>query len=269
MRRLVLALACALMVPAVAIAQAPSPSPVPHLQTLCLRIVAPDVTSVVELIRMLDEGLARIVGQVPCREPFVEGVDGGPVPTAELTASPTPTAAPAAWRNRGSFRYRWEPPEDEAEGYLLEDRFVLRVIPDHGCARGLEVTLEDEYGESPRGRRTGRANEGRTTRVSFENDMNWYPDTVRVTAIRCITAASTFDEGTWRVGTDIRPGAYRGQADGDSACYWERLRGFGGEIRDIIANDLVIGRGQVVVRIRSSDRGFSSRNCGTWRRIGS
>lgn len=80
--------------------------------------------------------------------------------------------------------------------------------------------------------------------------------------------AVSFGEGTWRVGRDIRPGTYRSRSDGDDLCYWERLRGFSGDVDDIIANDAISSRGPVVVRIASSDRGFMTRGCATWRRIG-
>jgi hypothetical protein len=70
----------------------------------------------------------------------------------------------------------------------------------------------------------------------------------------------SFGEGIKIVGTDIAPGTYRSR--GGSGCYWERLRGFGGSVDDIIANDNVTG--PTVVIIKGTDKGFSSRRCGTW-----
>jgi hypothetical protein len=71
---------------------------------------------------------------------------------------------------------------------------------------------------------------------------------------------TSFGEGTYIVGTDLRPGTY-GSPGGD-LCYWERLRGFSGETAEIIANDLPSG--QAIVTIRQSDKGFRSSGCGTW-----
>lgn len=76
-------------------------------------------------------------------------------------------------------------------------------------------------------------------------------------------AASTFGEGTFRVGNEIRPGTYK--APGGDGCYWERLSGFSGDFDDIIVNGGF--QKNVVVEIQPSDAGFSSSNCGQWTRI--
>src|SRR5690606_11028225 len=77
------------------------------------------------------------------------------------------------------------------------------------------------------------------------------------------TPASSFGDGTYVVGGHIRPGTYR--ASGGSRCYWERLSNFTGELRDIQATSY--GRSNPTVTISSADAGFSTSNCGTWRRI--
>ena len=73
---------------------------------------------------------------------------------------------------------------------------------------------------------------------------------------------SDIPEGTWLVGDEVLAGTYA--TEGGDACYWTRLSGFGGELGDIIANN--IGAGKQVVEIRSTDAGFSSRGCGVWSR---
>lgn len=80
-----------------------------------------------------------------------------------------------------------------------------------------------------------------------------------------ITAAADegFGDGTFIVGIDISPGTWRTPAG--TQCYWARLRGFGGSLDDIIANDNA--RGSAVVTIQPSDQGFTSRRCGTWTKI--
>jgi hypothetical protein len=76
-----------------------------------------------------------------------------------------------------------------------------------------------------------------------------------------LAATGSFGGGTKRVGSDITPGTYRTRS-APNDCYWERLRGFSGELKDIIANDF--GSGYQVVTISATDKGFSSSRCGTW-----
>jgi hypothetical protein len=73
-----------------------------------------------------------------------------------------------------------------------------------------------------------------------------------------------FGAGTWNVGSDIAAGRYF--ADPATNCYWERRRGNGGTIADVIANDFVdYNAGQLIVDILSSDFSFDTDNdCGTW-----
>jgi hypothetical protein len=63
------------------------------------------------------------------------------------------------------------------------------------------------------------------------------------------------------VGQDIQPGTWRNDG-GSSGCYWERLRGFTGELSAIIANDF--GTAASIVTIAPTDIGFSASRCGTW-----
>lgn len=70
-----------------------------------------------------------------------------------------------------------------------------------------------------------------------------------------------FGDGMFVVGKDIQPGTYRTR-EGSSNCYYARLRGFGGSISDIIANENTDD--PAIVTIARGDKGFESRNCGTW-----
>lgn len=67
-------------------------------------------------------------------------------------------------------------------------------------------------------------------------------------------------DGTYRVGTQIKPGLYK--STGGSFCYWARLRGFSGNLGDIVANDIVSG--VTYVQILPGDVGFESDGCGNW-----
>ena len=71
----------------------------------------------------------------------------------------------------------------------------------------------------------------------------------------------TFGNGTKVVGQDVQPGTYRTRHD-SSGCYFARLKGFGGSVDDIIANDITDA--PAVVTIMPTDKGFQSNNCDTW-----
>ena len=83
-----------------------------------------------------------------------------------------------------------------------------------------------------------------------------------VTVTTTPTPQTAFTDGTYRVGTDIVAGTYRAISPSDS-CYWERLRGWSGELGDIIANDFA---GQTIVTVAPTDVGFHSSRCGNWTR---
>jgi len=68
-------------------------------------------------------------------------------------------------------------------------------------------------------------------------------------------------DGTFQVGADIAPGTYRA-ANPDGFCYWARLSGTGGTLREIIANDNTTG--PAVVTIAATDAAFESSGCGGW-----
>ncbi|HEX5541641.1 MAG TPA: hypothetical protein VFX60_08755 [Micromonospora sp.] len=70
-----------------------------------------------------------------------------------------------------------------------------------------------------------------------------------------------FDDGTYLVGKEIRPGTY--YTTDVRNCYWERQNRSGG----IISNDFIISARRAQVTIRSSDYGFYTEGCGTWRPV--
>ena len=104
------------------------------------------------------------------------------------------------------------------------------------------------------------------------SDYAFKPDsdcgTWRLSAPVPAPAAGSIPPGRWLVGRQVPAGEY--ETNAQSGCYWERLRGFSGNLRDIIANDFVGDAGRQIVSISSSDEGFySDSDCGTWSRQGS
>lgn len=61
---------------------------------------------------------------------------------------------------------------------------------------------------------------------------------------------------TYEVGTEISPGVYRGEAEGDSICKWSRLNDLKEDSENIIAMGL--REGQFYVEVQESDVGFTT-----------
>lgn len=76
-------------------------------------------------------------------------------------------------------------------------------------------------------------------------------------------AGGTFinGDGNYAVPGEVKPGVYV-TTDSVSDCYWERVDDSGGTID----NGFVTGAPRVKVTIESSDAGFNTEGCGSWRR---
>jgi len=85
----------------------------------------------------------------------------------------------------------------------------------------------------------------------------WTPDLSTITTAK----DAPFTDGVYIVNVDIEPGIWR--ADQPEGCYWSRLRGFTGELGEIISNE----NGKGLVTIAKTDKGFKSVRCGTWTKI--
>jgi hypothetical protein len=88
-----------------------------------------------------------------------------------------------------------------------------------------------------------------------QNCGTWTQDLSQITKSK-----TSFDEGTFIVGTDIEPGTYKNS--GEDNCYWQRMKDFSGSFNGIIANGNPTGA--AIVTIKASDKGFRSQSCGTW-----
>lgn len=72
--------------------------------------------------------------------------------------------------------------------------------------------------------------------------------------------ARTFSDGTWQVGTEVRPGTYRAVADG--TCTWERLGEAADGLRMVIGS--AIGTGPRLLSVGKRDVAIRSSGCGRW-----
>lgn len=79
--------------------------------------------------------------------------------------------------------------------------------------------------------------------------------------------ADTFGDGQFVVGVDIAPGRYRSATvDQDSLmpmCSYKRLKNFDGDLKSIIAINIV-QKGNAIVTIKATDAGFESQGCVSW-----
>lgn len=90
------------------------------------------------------------------------------------------------------------------------------------------------------------------------NCGTWTQDLSAIT-----TSQTSFGDGMFIVGTDIEAGTYKNT--GGQNCYYERLKGFGGTLSDIITNDNT--NASTIIAIDPNDRGFESSHCGTWNQM--
>lgn len=72
---------------------------------------------------------------------------------------------------------------------------------------------------------------------------------------------ASFDDGMHIVGEDIQAGTYRTR-EASGGCYFARLKGFSGELDDILSNENTSYPS--VITIKSTDKGFQTKNCGKW-----
>lgn len=72
--------------------------------------------------------------------------------------------------------------------------------------------------------------------------------------------ARTFSDGSWLVGSEVRPGTYRATADG--TCSWTRLGEPQAGIEQVIASG--IGSGPRLVTVGKRDVSFRASGCGRW-----
>lgn len=101
-----------------------------------------------------------------------------------------------------------------------------------------------------------------STDVGFKSSscVTWTNDLSPITA----SPTTPFGNGIFLVGVDVAAGTW--SAPASKGCYWARLAGFSGELKDLLANDN--NDAQVIVTIAASDKGFESSRCGPWTKIG-
>lgn len=176
-----------------------------------------------------------------------------------LTPSPTPNAASptaAVAFLDGTHRV----PQDIAPGTYrtmtyTTDCYWSRL---RGFGSGLKDIIASRIGSGFQVVTIGRRDAG------FDSTScgAWTADLSPVTETR-----DEFGEGTYIVATDIDAGRFR--ASEGTGCEWARLSGFGGTRRQVIDHEFVVDGVPPTVPVESTDAGFTSSGCGTWRALDS
>ena len=93
--------------------------------------------------------------------------------------------------------------------------------------------------------------------------------TVAATTKPASAAVTLPGDGTYLVGTDIKPGLYKtsGPAPGGAGnCYWERDKDLDGTIDSIADNGNTAG--QATVKVAVTDKAFTTSGCADWTKVG-
>ena len=74
-------------------------------------------------------------------------------------------------------------------------------------------------------------------------------------------------EGTWQVGSEVKPGTYTTTAGADAInCYWARLKSFDGDFDAIISNGNIAPGGRGRIAVKASDKGLQLEGPCVWTR---
>jgi hypothetical protein len=76
--------------------------------------------------------------------------------------------------------------------------------------------------------------------------------------------STTFADGEFVIGTDIKSGTYTTTVPGDSTCSWERASSADGSASSVLDSGVEAPGKAVVVTIKATDEVFRSQGCGTW-----
>lgn len=167
-------------------------------------------------------------------------------PTAPMSQYPTPPAPPARRKTNAKI--------------LIIIGFVVTALASCGVGVGIGSSGKQTVTNS-----AAQPGPTVTKTVTAAAGATASPTTAKPTTKP--GAATTFGDGTWEVGKDIAPGTYKTTVPADSSnCYWEREKSLDGSFDSVITNDNVNAGGHASVTIRSTDKGFKSDGCGTWRR---
>jgi hypothetical protein len=87
------------------------------------------------------------------------------------------------------------------------------------------------------------------------------------TATAIADGVTSFADGEFGVGTDIKSGTYTTKVPADSTCSWERASSADGSAASVLDSGVETAGKEVVVTIKATDEVFRSQGCGTWHAV--
>ena len=166
-----------------------------------------------------------------------------------------PSHNPTAAENQVAALYNKLKPEER----YTDEQYPSSYIPDESTKKALESLMgicanKDEFVDE----------EVRWSRKVLAGAVLLCPKAPHAAVMRARASGDLFVDGTYVVGTEVRPGTYRTDMSDSNICSWRRTTGSG----RIIAEGYVpfVPRG-VTVTIRKSDGSFESDDCGEWKRV--
>ncbi|THV43005.1 hypothetical protein [Glycomyces buryatensis] len=160
-------------------------------------------------------------------------------------------------------------------GSEVEPGTYVTTVPDTGVVNSCyvarlsgfsgefdELIANDNLSEGARGRVTISENDAG---VEFTGGCEWEA----ASESNAVELGDSAGDGVWEVGSEIQPGTYVTQAEGEGAvdsCYVARLSGFSMDIDEIIANNNIDAGAQGRITIEDSDAGVKFSGGCTWSR---
>lgn len=184
---------------------------------------------------------------------------------AKAWQQPPPPAAPPSWDYPPPGAGVQPPPPRKSRGWvtwvIALAAFGLGLAVGGGVASDPEATTARTVTVTSIVERTVQVP---VTTTEPEAPTTEAPTTTRPKPATTSPPAATIEEGEWAVPSEVKPGTYR--TTGGEGCYWARLKGFSGDLDDVIANGLPSGPARVT--IARTDKGFTTSGCAPWRKVG-
>lgn len=110
---------------------------------------------------------------------------------------------------------------------------------------------------------------GRKVVTISASDTHFYTQGCGVWNRPATNLVTSVTNGTWIVGKDMRPGIWKAVGPFTAGgCYVAIHGGFSGIYEDDVILDGSVSKVGLELAILSSDKGFTSRGCGTWKKVG-
>jgi hypothetical protein len=162
------------------------------------------------------------------------------------------------------------PAEDVGVGEIAQPTDVLRFLDAFAPGSDAWATAHTDDAVASRGVPVRQRFGDRLVAISALDDEDTSVFTYAVTQAeaparsrktpRPATPVRTFGDGTWEVGSEVRPGTYRATADG--TCSWVRLGEPMGTLETVLGS--AVGSGPRLLTVGKKDVAIRTNGCGRW-----